>query len=143
MSLHRDELNEGLSLCFAVGNYSGGELVLCTSKGDVKHNIRGRILEYDGLIPHYVDRIYPHGDMPMERFSFVVYQRKINKRSTPIDEIELEIHWVEPASGQTIKITSEKLLDMKGIPEEQKPGMIEAAYKEIQGSSSPSTGNNR
>mmetsp|Transcript_27260 Transcript_27260/g.84034 ORF Transcript_27260/g.84034 Transcript_27260/m.84034 type:complete len:94 (-) Transcript_27260:45-326(-) len=90
MPPHQDTLNQGL--CLAVGNYSGGELVIDEPSGRKMHNIKGRLLRYNG---HQASQPNPSTDSsgkPAERFSFVLYTRKKQtpKPSQPITPVHLQ-----------------------------------------------------
>mmetsp|Transcript_16918 Transcript_16918/g.51323 ORF Transcript_16918/g.51323 Transcript_16918/m.51323 type:complete len:95 (-) Transcript_16918:2228-2512(-) len=43
----KNKLNQGPSLCLAVGTYSGGELTIDEPDGRKMHNIHGKILRYN------------------------------------------------------------------------------------------------
>ena len=67
--MHRDRVNEGDSVIVALGNYTGGELIIEDDNG-VEHmfNIKNKFLQFDGAR-------YLHGTRPFqgERYSIIMY----------------------------------------------------------------------
>ena len=70
--MHVDGINIGPSLCFAVGDYQGGELVIQEKDGIVVRDVHARVLLYDGQTEHAVAKCVPEVG---ERISFIVYRR--------------------------------------------------------------------
>jgi hypothetical protein len=129
MPLHTDDLNKGPSLCFAVGNYRKGELRIHGK--DVKsYNTKGNILKYNGRIHHDVAPIEQHSNFPIERYSFIIYRRLPRRLPNCNTATSLWLHEIDPKG---IVVKEEELVDLKKIPEAQRPAMLEAIMKEIQG----------
>lgn len=66
---HKDKGNRGLSVIVAFGDYTGGELVLVNEDGEVSHDIKNKMLFFDGVnTEHYTK--------PFEgnRYSLVFYK---------------------------------------------------------------------
>ena len=138
MLSHQDKLNQGPSLCFTVGYYSGGELVIDEPSGRQMHNIKGRILRYSGHHPHHVNQIRPmspetSNELPMERFNFVLYKRKTDapQPSAPITSIHLQLETSFDPEETDGVIEQAELSDLRSIPEDQRPAMMDAIIKEI------------
>mmetsp|Transcript_31437 Transcript_31437/g.97267 ORF Transcript_31437/g.97267 Transcript_31437/m.97267 type:complete len:509 (+) Transcript_31437:5276-6802(+) len=136
MPPHKDKLNRGPSLCLAVGNFSGGELVIDEPSGRKLHNIKGRLLRYNGHHTHSVNPFYPGpSGNPAERFSFVLYKRKSDhlKPNTPINSVCLQLETVLDAKGTEVVIEEAELADLRKIAEDQRPKMMDAILKEVHG----------
>ena len=136
MPPHKDKLNRGPSLCLAVGNFSGGELVIDEPSGRKLHNIKGRLLRYNGHHTHSVNPFYPGpSGNPAERFSFVLYKRKSDhlKPNTPINSICLQLETALDAKGTEVVIEEAELADLRKIAEDQRPKMMDAILKEVHG----------
>ena len=76
---HVDRNNVGLSMAFALGEYTGGELVVETDNPRVLacHDTHRRPVIFDGHRPHWV--LPYHGT----RYSIILYTRKDGKSPTP------------------------------------------------------------
>jgi hypothetical protein len=66
---HKDKHNNGPSIIFAIGDYTGSELIIANDDGEVSHNIQNNIVSFDGSK-------YTHWNSPLlsgDKYSFVFY----------------------------------------------------------------------
>jgi len=138
MPIHKDKPNEGSSLTIAVGNYSGGELIISTKDARTLYDIKGKFLKFNGLSDHEVAPFAGIGGEPAERYSFVFYkcEAKPLPETPAIESIHLAMTWESPPKlneKPKIMIEPKRLIDLQKIPLEERPAMIKAIYKEVQG----------
>ena len=132
MAEHTDDINKGHSLCFAVGNYEGGELCINTGENVRCFDINGKILKYNGRVPHSVSDILNSGGEKRERYSFVIYKRVKSRVTHPASQLWLHTSVIQPGKGGIV-VEKEQLLDLRKIPQEQRADMLDAIWKEIKG----------
>ena len=94
------------------------------------YNTKGNILKYNGRIDHDVAPIGQHSNFPIERYSFIIYRRL--PRQFPNCNTATSL-WLNEIDPNGIVVKEEELVDLKKIPPAQRPAMLEAIMKEIQG----------
>ena len=70
-------------------------------------------------------------DVPLERFSFIIYKRVLPHNIVqPLESIALQLNII---NKDKVHIEEHELMDLKKIPPSQRPDMLNAIIKEIQG----------
>jgi hypothetical protein len=68
---HKDKNNNGFTVATCLGNFTGGRLIVGTSEGDKKYNLKDHILAFNGaLLEHQTEKFNGR------RYTIIFYKQK-------------------------------------------------------------------